>query len=122
MVISFGLEAHIFGMRPELFWRIVTNDRDGTNSDPAKRSRLRTFLIPDEYIVDGSSTHYPRTINIFAAFISNGWVYVLTDFARLVRMHIISRDAIWTKDDFVVGSPVCLLLCSYSLDNLSNLF
>ena len=26
MAISFGLESHIFGMKPELFWTIIPND------------------------------------------------------------------------------------------------
>jgi hypothetical protein len=107
MVISFGLESHVFGMKPDLFWKIILNDVAGPNKDPAKSERVRTFIIPDEYIVDGSSPRYPRTVKIFAAFVSKDWVFVLTDFAGLVRMHIKSQKAIWTRQDFAVGSLVC---------------
>lgn len=106
MAISFGLESHIFGMKPELFWRIISNDVPGPNKDPAKAERVRTFLIPEECIVEGSSPRQPRFVKIFAAWVSESWVYVLTDFAGLVRMHVQSRDTIWTKQDFVVGSHV----------------
>lgn len=55
MAISFGLESHIFGMKPELFWRIISNDVPGPNKDPTKAECVRTFLIPEECIVEGSS-------------------------------------------------------------------
>ena len=119
MTISFGLESHIFGMKPELFWKIISNDVDGPNSDEEKRKCLRTFRIPDECIEKHSSDQYPRTVNIFAAFISSKWVFVLTDFVRLVRMHITSRDAIWTKEDFTVGSLVSVF---FSESNLQYIF
>lgn len=121
MAISFGLESHIFGMKPDLFWKIISNDVPGPNVDPAKAERVRTFLIPEEYIVEGSSPRRPRTVKIFAAIVSDKWVLVLTDFVGLVRMHIKSQDAIWTERDFAVGSPVPTLL-PFTISSLSNFF
>jgi hypothetical protein len=106
MVISFGLEAHLLTMRSEVFWEIITRDVPGPNSDLKKAKKMRTFLIPDRFIVEGSSPKQPRTIRILAAFVSEKQVIVLCDFCALARMHVESKNIFWTKKDLEVGSKV----------------
>lgn len=105
MVISFGLEAHLLTMTPEVFWEIITYNIPGSNSDILKAENTRTFVIPERFTVKGSSTKY-HTIHILAAFVSEKHVVVLCDFCGLARMHVESRSISWTEEDFEVGSQV----------------
>lgn len=76
-------------MKTSDFLEIIPNDVAGPNNDPKKAEQIRTFLIPEKFIVPGSSDRRPRTVKIFVAFISLEWVYVMSDFSGLVRMHIL---------------------------------
>lgn len=109
MIISFGLEAHITGMSREHYNQIISKSIPGTNPNPQKAALIRSFVIPEELIVPDSSPKRPRRINVFAAFLSDSWAWVLSDFVRLVRMHVISRDKPWEASDFDPSSPVSLL-------------
>ncbi|KAF8204136.1 hypothetical protein BJ912DRAFT_841585, partial [Pholiota molesta] len=110
VVISLGLEAHVFGMPPELFWEIISNDVPGPNEDPDKSELIRTYRIPDRYTVPHSSPRTPRTIKIFGAFVSEKWVHVISDFSGLVRLHVKSCNVIYAPEDFSVGSPEWLYM------------
>jgi len=103
--ISFALESHLMGMKRAIFDKLIRNCIAGPNSDRRKAELLRTFTIPDELIEDNSSPSN-CTVNIFAAWISKDYVWVLVDFARLVRLHVISRDRVWTKADLNPASSV----------------
>lgn len=109
MIINFGLEAHITGMSRQHYNQIVSESIPGTNPDPKKAALIRSFIIPEELIVPDSSPKRPRRINVFAAFLSDSWAWVLSDFVRLVRMHVISRDRPWEASDFFPSSSVSLL-------------
>lgn len=98
-------------MKPEDFFEIIQNDVPGPNPNVEKVEKIRTFVIPKRFIVQGSSDRRPRTIKIFAAFISPKWVYVLSDFSGLVRMHIKSKDSPWTEEDLVPESEVSSMSC-----------
>ena len=93
-------------MAPELFCKIIKCDVAGPNKDLEKAQKMWTFLIPDEFIVKGSSKTHPWTIHILVAFISERYVIVLCDFCSLACMHIESRFIPWTKKDFEVGTEV----------------
>lgn len=90
------------------YHQIISDSIPGTNADLQKSSLIRSFVFPDELIVPNSSERRPRRINIFAAFLSDEWAWVLSDFTRLVRMHVISRDRHWEASDFhfLDSSPV----------------
>jgi hypothetical protein len=90
------------------FLAIVINDIPGPNNDPQKAEQIHTFLILEQLVVPGSSGRRPRTIKIFAAFISAEWVYVVSNFSGLVRMHVKSKDTSWAHEDLAVGSEVHL--------------
>jgi hypothetical protein len=93
------------GMKRPIFDKLICNCIPGPNSDRRKAELLRTFTIPNEFSEDNSSPSN-RTVNIFAAWISKDYVWVLVDFARLVRLHVISRDQVWTKADLDPASFV----------------
>ncbi|PPQ97364.1 hypothetical protein CVT26_006596 [Gymnopilus dilepis] len=78
---------------------------DGPNPDPAKAEKIRTFLLPEKFIVENSSQNRPRRVKIFCAWISSEYVWALIDFSGLVRMHIKSKPTAWTESDLAIGSP-----------------
>jgi len=93
-------------MKPEDFFDIVARDIPGPNPDATKADIIRTFLIPERFTVPNSSTRCPRTIKIFAAFMSPEWVHVLSDFSGLVRTFVKSKQSPWTRDDLTPESEV----------------
>jgi hypothetical protein len=129
LCISLGLEAHVFGMTPEDFFDIAAQDIPGPNLDTTKADKIRTFLIPERLIVPNSSSRRPRTIKMFAAFISAEWVHVLSDFSGLVRMFVRSKQSPWTYGDLtpeseVRGCPYCRFernLTSLSIGIISSM-
>jgi len=113
VLFSFGLEGNVILLPASLFWTIISQDVAGGNPDPEKAKKMRTFLIPEKYIVPGSSSSRPRTIRILAAFVSKESVVVVCDFSGLAKMHVTSRATPWTKEDFLVGSEVCVSNISF---------
>ena len=105
LVINFGLEGHITGMTRSDFNEITSNSIPGPNA--ANGELIRSFVIPERLITMGSSPSRPRTVNILAAFIAEEWTWCIVDFARLVRMHVISHDHTWQESDLHINSPVC---------------
>jgi len=104
--ISLGLEAHVFGMSRDDFFDIIAKDTAGPNKDPTKAEQIRMFHIPERLNIANSSSKRPRTIKIFAAFISSDWVHVLSDFSGLAQMFVKSKRDPWTQDDLSPGSAV----------------
>ena len=66
---------------------------------------MRSFKIPSEYFVKGAQ-NTPKTVNILATFVTDDWAWALSDFARLNKLHVISRDTAWQASDFVTTSEV----------------
>ncbi|RDB27515.1 hypothetical protein Hypma_003892 [Hypsizygus marmoreus] len=103
VIISFALEGHINGMSRGVYDEIIAHDIPGP--DKERGELVRSFLIPDCFTVPGSSSFFPRTINIYCAFVSENWVWTVADFSRLLRLHVISRDRVWDESDFVDNTP-----------------
>lgn len=105
-------------MRRAVYEEIISCDVKGRSNNPketvaenaARSEKVRSFVIPGEYTIQGSQgvefPDAPRTINIMAAYVSDDWVWAVTDFSRLVTMHVISRDEIWKKSDLEPKSEV----------------
>jgi hypothetical protein len=89
-------------MRRKYYDEIIKNDvESGAHG-------YRSFVIPegDEFKTPGSSSAQ-RIINIPAAFVSEDWVFVIADFSRLVRLHVVVRkNKPWGANDFDPKSPV----------------
>lgn len=94
-------------MKPKDFWEIYNNDSAGPNLNKAKAEKLRTFIIPHRFAEPGSPASEPRTVNIFAAIVCKDIVWVIMDFARLIRLHVISLQVFWKEDDIQPRSKVC---------------
>ncbi|RDB24436.1 hypothetical protein Hypma_008475 [Hypsizygus marmoreus] len=105
LVVNFAVDASIIGMPVSVYDEIISQVIPGPNLSPKRAEIVRSFVIPERFKVEGSSPVTPRTINIFAAFISDDWVWTICDSTRLVRMHIISRDQPWKAEDFELNSP-----------------
>jgi len=108
-LINFGLEANIIGMKLDVFHEIVSEDYPGPNPHPEKSEFIRTFRIPERFIVEHSSRTRPRPIKLYAAFISPKWVWAINDFYGLVRTQVTSRRQPWERSDFEVGNSVHIL-------------
>ncbi|KAH7911440.1 hypothetical protein BJ138DRAFT_1113204 [Hygrophoropsis aurantiaca] len=106
VTISLGLEANIIGMSATDFNEIIKDDQPGPNKNRTKAQKLRTFPLPQRFYDPGTSPNTKRTVNIFMAFISEraNYVWVLVDFARIVRMNVISRERHWCSSDLLPGS------------------
>ena len=102
-LINFGLEANIIGMKPEVYYEIVSEDFPGPNPNLSKSEFIRNFHIP---IVQHSSSTYPQTIKLYAIFISLKWVWAINDFGGLVWMHVTSHQKPWEWSDFEIGGSV----------------
>lgn len=109
MVIRFGLEANLIKFTRKDFDEITSICVPGPNAEPAKAAKLRRFALPDHLCSAYSSTG-TRSLTIFAAIICEDDVWAVLDFGRIVQLHVISRNEIWSKDDFKIGSKVTLIL------------
>jgi hypothetical protein len=101
-----GLEAHWICMTPAQLDEITSTCIPGPNKNKSKASQMRSFPIPDKFIEQNSNNKELRSCNIFLSLCSDTNAWALVDFARLLRIHIVSRDRVWSQVDFTVGSPV----------------
>jgi hypothetical protein len=101
-----GLEAKVTIVSREDYDKLIANDCPGSNKNKTKAAKMRSFELHSDFIEPGSSSNANRTINIFAAIVSESFAIILSDFARLIRMHVTSIDRHWTQEDLDVGSPV----------------
>ncbi|KAF8055810.1 hypothetical protein FPV67DRAFT_1788202 [Lyophyllum atratum] len=100
VTISFGLEASLLEMSRKNFDDLFANDCPGPNKDRSKSEKLRQFEMPPEFIEPGTSTKTKRYVRMFLAFVSDHSVWVLMDFARLVRFHVWSRTVPFMAHEF----------------------
>ncbi|KAG5349291.1 hypothetical protein C0989_004806 [Termitomyces sp. Mn162] len=121
VAFNFGLEANVVQMSKGDFQLILAGDGPGPNDNKAKAERLRSFQMPKQFIEPGSSDS-KRLVNIFAAFVSGDTVFAICDFARLVRMHIISSPTMWTENDLNPNSQHWALIWSKYPDGPDCIF
>ncbi|KAH7902820.1 hypothetical protein BJ138DRAFT_973516, partial [Hygrophoropsis aurantiaca] len=107
VAISLGLEAHIVGMTKDDFDEITKEDQPGPNKNRMKADKLRTFPLPQRFCEPDTSPNIKRTVNIFMAFVSESanYVWALVDFARIVRLNVISHSRFWSASDMLPSSP-----------------
>lgn len=103
--IHFGLEGCIKKLTPKEYAAIIARDQPGASTNKAKAARMRSFHYPEDMQIEGSSTA-DRYLNIFAAIVSKRAVFVILDFARLVRLNFISRGTMWMQSELVPGTEV----------------
>jgi tricorn protease-like protein len=108
VTISFGLEASVFILERDDYDEIISMDCPGPNPLKFKSEKLRSFMMPEHFIEDESRVNGEkrRLINIFVAFVMETHVIVVSDFSRLIRLHVNSRCRMWMKEDLEVGSDV----------------
>ncbi|KAI0689909.1 hypothetical protein C8T65DRAFT_834530 [Cerioporus squamosus] len=111
--IHLSLEASVFVVSLEDFYALTEHCRPGPNKNKAKAKRLRSFALPSRFVVPGSPAAVDfsdRYINIFAAVVCQDCAILVTDFARLVRLHVLSRSQLWMDGDLTVGSQFWSML------------
>ncbi|KAI3599201.1 hypothetical protein WG66_013420 [Moniliophthora roreri] len=105
MVIHWGLEAHPIEVKRQLFDELTAVSLPGPNKQKSKAEMLRQFRIPERLIAVGSSaSQRGRFVRCMAAIVCDDRTFMICDFARLVRIHIISKDNMWSKEDLQPGS------------------
>jgi hypothetical protein len=108
-MIRFGLEGTL-RLIPLLDFEAITSASvPRPNDDKAKAARLHSFPLPDRFKEPGSQDR-DRTINIFAAILTQEKAIIITDFSRMVRLHVISRTHNFLDFDITVESDVRNLL------------
>ncbi|KAG2016531.1 hypothetical protein CC2G_009690 [Coprinopsis cinerea AmutBmut pab1-1] len=121
LAIHFGLESSVIILTPAELAEITANSIPGTNSSKGKAKKLRSFVLPSRFIVEGSDQTVKktkdgqkylepipkqRTVNIMAAFVTDHFAVAICDFARLARFHVTSLGRMWTAEDLAVGSEM----------------
>ena len=87
------------------------NDTPSITAVRKDRARkMRSFLVPSQFKdAQSKNPNADRTVNVFLAVAcSDGLVWVLIDFARLVKYQVISRAKPWSANDLDAKSTVCL--------------
>jgi hypothetical protein len=91
------------------FDKIVALCQPGPNADKRKAEQLRRFAVPSEFVEPATNDPEGQSLTVFAAIVGEQDVWALVDFSRLVRIHIISRDAVWRGEELELGYKVCHL-------------
>ncbi|TFK79759.1 hypothetical protein K466DRAFT_505057, partial [Polyporus arcularius HHB13444] len=105
--IHLGLEASVFVVSLEDYHALTEKCRPGPNKNKAKAKRLRSFVLPSKFVVPGCPTFEKaddRYINIFAAVVCQDCAIIVTDFARLARLHVMSLARFWMYEDLSTDS------------------
>ncbi|OSD00095.1 hypothetical protein PYCCODRAFT_1394003 [Trametes coccinea BRFM310] len=108
MRIHFGLEGTMSIIPTEAFHKMINNDCPGSNKDKKKASLMRSFIVPDELIVQGARTPDTarRTMAIFAALVGEEHTLIMVDHNRLLRIHIMSLSKPWTQEQLEPDSKL----------------
>ncbi|KAI0749069.1 hypothetical protein C8Q74DRAFT_1212224, partial [Fomes fomentarius] len=105
--IHLGLEACISIVSLEDYRALVGNCAPGPNRNKSKANRLRSFILPSQFVVPGcqsSLTGGDRLVNVFGALVCQDRAIIVTDFSRLVRFHVFSRPVLWSPADVLPKS------------------
>lgn len=100
-----SLEAHWVSIPVADYAELRTREVNGPNANRRKASRMRSFRQLDKYI-EHDSTDKERLVTIHLAIVCDEFVWILLDFSRLARIHVMSRGTYWTADDLKPGTPV----------------
>ncbi|TEB31913.1 hypothetical protein FA13DRAFT_1791209 [Coprinellus micaceus] len=105
---NFGLEACLYVLPIDYFYDILTGDRPGPNPDKAKARCMQSFKLP-RYLIEETRRSEDKStdghiINIFCSFLTERHAIIVSDFSRLVRLHVTSLSRFWTAADLKVRS------------------
>lgn len=68
---------------------------------------MRSFRLPDKFKPPGpQNSEEDCTLNVLASVVCADFAYIIVDFTRLVKFHILSRRDVWTVHDLRPGSEV----------------
>ena len=126
IIISFGLESSIIGMLRTVYDCIIKHDTAGQSNNKKQTTQdnehqfqiVHSFIISHDLHVTGSqlTPGAPRMVNILAAFQSQDWCWVLTNFCPncdIVGIEFGSRKTLRLHWLCVVCSFLILVLFTY---------
>ncbi|KAJ7186588.1 hypothetical protein C8R46DRAFT_1024628 [Mycena filopes] len=101
LVCHLGLEGNITSMSRTDFLLLVPPWRciPGSNDDRAKAEQMRSFLLADKFIDPGSRERDKTTITVLGAILTDAHAFVISDFSRLARFHVVSSSRKFTLAD-----------------------
>jgi hypothetical protein len=106
LICHFSLEGNMLLLSKADFDEIVSTCVPGNNKNPAKAKRLRSFPLPQRFVLPGARRKALRKINILAAIVMDEDVIIVTDFSRMSQVHIVSSSQILQSPDIQPGSLV----------------
>ncbi|KAJ7675728.1 hypothetical protein DFH06DRAFT_1170354 [Mycena polygramma] len=108
LVCHRGPEGNITPMSLEDFQTIVAPERcvPGPNTDPEKAEQMRSFVLLEKFQEPNARDLEGTAVNVLAAVITEKQAFVLTDFTRLTRLHVVSSSRKFKSEDFHPGSMI----------------
>lgn len=91
------------------FKLIVAKCVPGANDDPMKAAQMRSFVLPAKFREPTARSQEESTINVLGAIVTDQKAYVVTDFSRIARLHVVSSSRKFTEEDLTPKSSVGLL-------------
>ncbi|KAJ7270160.1 hypothetical protein B0H12DRAFT_1310880, partial [Mycena haematopus] len=100
LICHFDLEGNLRPMKRTDFDSIVAECVKGNNPDPSKAERLRSFILPTKFVEPAARQNKKvHKINIMAAIVMDDDVFIITDFSRMTRLHVVSCARILDDKD-----------------------
>lgn len=104
------------------FELLVSECVPGPNPDPKKAEQMRCFVLPNKFWEPTARSQEDLTVTVLGAIVTAHKAYVISDYNRITRLHVVISSQKFTKQDILPKSAVsaCLLLlsgrCSATLD------
>ncbi|KAJ7079275.1 hypothetical protein B0H15DRAFT_914148 [Mycena belliarum] len=106
LVCHLGLEGNITPMDIEDFNLIVSECVPGPNKDPKKAAQMRSFVLPAKFREAAARSQDETTITVLGALLTALKAYVISDFNRITRLHVVSSARTFTKEDIAPRSSM----------------
>ncbi|KAJ7482728.1 hypothetical protein FB451DRAFT_1364625 [Mycena latifolia] len=108
IICHLGLEGNITSMSIEDYQLLVAQCIPGSNDDSEKAEKMRSFLLPPQFREPGARSQETATVNVLAAIVTERNAFVITDFNRLTRLHVVSAARKFTSRrsaPTIIGGP-----------------
>lgn len=102
------LEAHWVQVTVEDYAALRQGEINGPNPSRTKAARMRSYRQLDKFIEkrEGDTTEKDNTVVMLLAVVTDDSAWILVDFARLARVHIVTRGTYWTANDLAPDAQV----------------
>ncbi|KAJ7453319.1 hypothetical protein B0H11DRAFT_2288366 [Mycena galericulata] len=99
LVCHLGLEGNITPMDLDDFNLLVSQCVPGPNDDPEKAEQMRCFVLPAKFREPTARAQEESTVTVLAAIVTAHKAFVISDFNRITRLHVVSSSRKFTEQD-----------------------